>query len=128
MADALYPLTKAKMMQGSLDMSSVDIKCLLVTSAYTYSAAHDFEDDLTGVEEQSAAMTTKTFTSGTFDADDVTFSATAGSACNAFIIFYDTGTPATSMLIAYIDSASGFPVTLGGDVTLAFDAAGIFTL
>jgi hypothetical protein len=40
----------------------------------------------------------------------------------------DTGNAATSRLIAYIDTASGLPVTLGGDVTVRWHASGIFAL
>jgi hypothetical protein len=38
------------------------------------------------------------------------------------VIYKDTGTAATSPLIAYIDTATGLPVTPnGGDITVTWD-------
>lgn len=120
MADAIYPKAKEAFLQGNLDMATANIKAVLVTSAYTYNSAHQYHSDLTGIEETSGNMASKTFTNGQFNAADLTFSATAGSACNAVIIYEDTGVSGTSQLIAYLDSGSGFPVTLGGDVTMVW--------
>lgn len=55
------------------------------------------------------------------DASDVTFTGTSGDQCEGILVFQDTGTPTTSPLLFWWDSASGLPVTLGGDVTVAWD-------
>lgn len=134
MASAIYPKAKEQFLQAGINMSSLDIRCVLIDTAdYTYDAGHDFLDDVAaGAREEvmGSGMTTKTFTSGTFDADNVTFTGTTGDNCEALIIYNHTGVDATSHLIAYLDSDSlaGLPVTLGGDVTIAWDAGGIFTL
>ena len=130
MANVLYPLGKQNFISGNIDLVNDDIRAVLVTSAYTYSAAHNDLADVTGIEEQlGAGMTGKSVTNGVFDAIDITFSAATGSACNAVIIYLHTGTDATSLLIAYIDTASGLPVTLnGGDVQVLWNASGIFAL
>lgn len=80
----------------------------------------------------SAALATKTFTNGTFDAADTTFTAVTGDPCEAFAAFEDTGTATTSRLLSISDrTAAGgeFAVTPnGGDINLQFAAAGIFTV
>ena len=131
MADAIYNKAKEKFLSGAIDLTTDTIKVILVDTAdYTFSSTHEFQSDVAAAaqEEISPAMTTKSVTDGTFDADDVTFSGTSGDACEAVIIFKDTGTDTTSPVIAYLDSLSGLPVTLGGDVTISWDAAGIFTI
>lgn len=132
MANALYPITKGLMMTAGINMSSGVIRAVLVdTGTYTYSAAHADYADLTGVVgTESGAFTSKTFTSGVFDAADITFTAVTGTTAEAIVIFLDTGTPANDLLIAYIDTGvTGLPVTPnGGDIDVSWDAAGIFTL
>ena len=68
-------------------------------------------------------MTTKTTTLGVFDADNITFSSVSGDVSEALIIYRHTGTDSTSELIAYIDGATGLPVTPnGGDITITWDS------
>ena len=72
----------------------------------------------------------KTYTNGTFDAADSTFSAVSGASVEALVIYIDTGSAATSPLVAYIDTGvTGLPVTPnGGDIAVAWNASGIFAL
>jgi hypothetical protein len=72
----------------------------------------------------------KTFTNGVFDAADVTFTAVTGASIEALIIWIDTGSNATSPLVAYIDtSVTGLPVTPnGGDISITWNVSGIFSL
>lgn len=132
MASAVYPTFKAGILQGTWNLSSAVVRAVLIdTGTYTYSAAHDFYNDLSGVVgTESAAMDGKTFTSGTFDANNVTFSAVTGNTVEAIVLFVDTGNAATDALICYVDSASsGLPVTPnGGDIVVAWNASGIFSL
>ena len=62
---------------------------------------------------------------GAADGDDLTFSAVASGkkpSIEAIIIFKDTGNNATSPLIAYIDTATGLPITPnGGDIIVTWD-------
>ena len=133
MANALYPLWKAALLQASANSALTGtVKAVLIDAAdYTYSAAHDFYDDASaGAVGTPQTIGTKTYTSGTFDGDNVTFTALTGDVCEAILIFIDTGTPSTSRLVAYIDTGvTGLPVTPnGGDVTITWNASGIFTL
>jgi len=132
MASAIYPTFKAGILQGTWNLSSAVVRAVLIdTGTYTYSAAHDFYNDLSGVVgTESGALANKTFTAGAFDSDNVTFSAVTGNTVEAIVLFVDTGNVATDALIAYIDSASsGLPVTPnGGDITISVNASGWFSL
>lgn len=101
------------------------IKALLIDTAdETFSAADEFHSNITaaGIEETSGAMTlTDAADDGILDASDVTFTATTGDACEAIIVYKDTGVSGTSPLLFWWDTASGLPVTLGGDVTVTWD-------
>ena len=133
MANAIYPKYKEGILQSAANtnLSSGTVKVALVdTGTYTYSSAHQFLTSLTGVVGTAQTLGTKTFTNGTFDAADVTYTAVTGASVEALVIYVDTGTAATSPLVAYIDTGqTGLPVTPnGGNITVTFDAAGIFTL
>ena len=60
---------------------------------------------------------------GAADAADCTFTSVTGSSIEAIVIYKDTGTEATSPLIAYIDTATGLPITPnGGDIIVTWDS------
>jgi len=133
MANALYPKYKEGILQSAAntDMSSGTVKVALVdTGTYTYSAAHQFYSSVTGVVGTPQTIGTKTFTNGVFDGDNVTFTSVTGNSVEALIIYIDTGSAATSPVIAYIDSSvTGLPVTPnGGDISITWNASGIFAL
>lgn len=132
MASVIYPKFKEGLWSGTWNLSSAVVRAVLIdTGAYTYNAAHDFYADLAGVVgTESAAMDGKTFTNGTFDANNVTFSAVTGNTVEAIVVFVDTGNAATDALVCYVDSASsGLPVTPnGGDIVVAWNASGIASL
>ena len=47
----------------------------------------------------------------------------SASAAEALVLWVDTGTPATSFLIAYFDTVTGLPVTPnGGDIQIVWDS------
>lgn len=127
MSNALFNKYKESMLSlnPSVDLDTDTIKVALVTSGYTFNAANQFYSDLTpgsNVVGTPQTLGSKTVTDGVFDAADVTFTAVTGSACNALVIYKDTGTPSTSPLIAYIDTATGLPVTPnGGNISIAWD-------
>lgn len=128
MANALYDKGREGFLDGSIDWDTNVIKALLVdTAAYTVNlATHDMRDDVAaGVIATSNALASKTVAAGVADAADVTLTAVSGATVEAIILFVDTGTPATSRLIAYIDTATGLPVTPnGGDITIQWDNGG----
>jgi len=127
MANALYDKGREGFLDGSIDWDTDDIRVILIDAAdYTVDlAVHDNLDDIPGAARVavSGALTGKTVTDGVADAADVTFSAVSGDVSEALVIYKHTGTESTSRLIAYIDSATGLPVTPnGGDITVQWDA------
>lgn len=119
-------------MQASSNSSlSGTVKAVLVdTGTYTYSSAHDFLNDVTGTVGTAQTLGSKTFTNGTFDAADTTFTTVSGNSVEAIIIYIDTGVSSTSYLVAYLDTGfTGLPVTPnGGSIIVTWDAGGLFTL
>ena len=136
MANALYTKAKQDMLEGTLDFTeagSQDFTAVLCSSTYTFSAAHEDYADLTGViQEADANIASKTTTGGVFDGGNLTFTAVpSGSTITSVVIFLNTGVAANDTLIAYIDQDSGGAIsqaTNDGDITVTFDAAGIFSL
>ena len=104
---------------------------LIDTADYTVNlATHEFlnpafgnpPSNTTGYEEVSGAMTLiDAADDGVVDGNNVTFTGTSGDACEGILVFKDTGTATTSPVLFWWDSASGLPVTLGGDVTVVWD-------
>lgn len=126
MANALYDYGRESFLTGSINWASDSIKVVLVdTGAYTPNlATHQFLSDVpVGARiATSGALSGKTTTAGVADASDVTFSSVTGTSCEALVIYKDTGVAGTSILIAYIDTATGLPVTPnGGDITVVWD-------
>jgi hypothetical protein len=134
MANALFPKWKEALLQGSSDSTlNGTVKAVLVDLAdYTYSAAHDFLDDVPVAARvaTSAALASKTYTDGLFDAANASFTAVTGDISEAVVLFIDTGVASTSRLVAFFDTGvTGLPVTPnGGDINLNFNASGIFQL
>ncbi len=127
MANALYDKGREAFLSGDISWDADDIKVVLVDLAdYTLDiAAHDFLADIPAGARvaTSGNLASKTIAAGVADAADVTFSTVTGDVSEALVIYKDTGDAATSPLIAYIDSATGLPVTPnGGNITVAWDS------
>jgi hypothetical protein len=64
---------------------------------------------------------------GVFDASDTVFSNLSGDQVESFDYLKDTGTEASSILLANYDTATGLPLTPNGaDVTIQHHASGIW--
>ncbi|MES2542138.1 MAG: hypothetical protein V4583_16385 [Pseudomonadota bacterium] len=125
MANALYNSFKARLLSPGVDLSAVTVKAALIdTGADAFNAADDFFDDVSaGVVGTPQTIGSKTFTNGVFDGADVTFTAVSGATAEAILLYVDTGTPATSYLIGFLDTGvTNLPVTPnGGDIAIAWD-------
>jgi hypothetical protein len=126
MATALYDKGREGFLDGSIDWDTHDIRVVLVDAAdYTVNlSTHDNLDDIPSAARvaTSGPLSGRTVTNGVADANDVTFSAVTGDVSEALVIYKHTGTESTSRLIAYIDNATGLPVTpTGGDITVSWD-------
>ena len=125
MANALYNKAREGFAKGQINWETDTIKAVLVDSgAYTYSAAHQFISDVPSGARISSIQTLsgKTATDGACDANDLTFPSVSGASIEVIVIFKDTGTEATSPVLAYIDSGTGLPITPNsGDIIVTWD-------
>jgi hypothetical protein len=143
----LYPKWKRQLFSfaANNNLSAGTVKVALVDTSSVGSYSYNFNDEFyevagstTDVQSNTVGtpvtLTNKQFTAistgGNFDADDVLFTAVTGNSVEALVIYIDTGNNQTSPLVAYIDTlVTGLPVTPnGGNITITWNASGIFTL
>ena len=126
MANTLYDYCRQRFLEAQINWMTDTVKVILVsTSGYTpQTAVHQYLADVP-VSARIAGpitLTAKATTGGAADAADCTFTSVSGVTINAIVIYKDTGTEATSPLIAYIDTATGLPITPnGGDIIVTWD-------
>ena len=134
MANVFYTKGKEKILSADIDWVTDTIKVMLVKNTYPQNLATDeFVADISAYRlNTDQTLGSKTVAGGIFDAGDATFTAvTAGDTSEGVVIYKDTGAEATSPLLLYIDTITGFPLaTNGGDITIAWDngAYKIFSL
>lgn len=126
MANALFDKARQRFLEGQFNWNTDTIKAVLVdTGTYTVNlSAHEFLSDIgSGARiTVSGAFTGKVTTGGAADANDVTFTSVTGASIEAIVLYKDTGTDSTSPLIAFIDTATGLPITPnGGDIIVTWD-------
>ena len=133
MANTLYNIARQKFLRGEINWDSATIKCALVDSGYTPDYA--VHENLTSVggptfvapvggTQTGSPLTGKSSIAGAADANDLTFSSVTGDQGKALILYLDDGSGvlANFTLIAYIDSATGLPITPnGGDIIVVWD-------
>lgn len=137
MANALYDLARQSFLSQSpsIDMDTDTIKVTLIDTAnYTVNLATDQYMNTNTVASAArvgspVTLASKTVTAGVFDAADITFTTVSGASVEALIIWKDGGGGGTSAagttdpLIAYIDTATGLPVTPNGNnIDVIWDA------
>jgi len=126
MSNTLYDKGRQRFLEAQINWLTDTVKCLLVDTAnYTPNfTTHEFFADV-GVSARVTTPVTlvgKATDGGAADASDVTFTSVSGPSIEAIVIYKDTGTEATSPLIAYIDTATGLPITPnGGDIIVTWD-------
>ena len=126
MANTLYDAARQRFLEAQINWMTDTIKVLLVdTGAYTpQTAVHQYLSDISGSARIAGpvTLTSKTTTGGAADAADVTFTSVTGPSIEAIVIYIDTGTESTSPLVAFIDTATGLPITPnGGDIIVTWD-------
>lgn len=128
MASQLFPKGAGHILGAStaVDMTANNIKLLFYSGAIT--TTWEFVSDLTGASiiARSGNLASKTTTNGVFDAADLTVTAVSGSAFTHVILYADSGSDATSRLIAVFDISSFTPT--GADVSVVFNASGLFSI
>ena len=143
MANALFDVYRNNILGdatfANIQLDSDDIIAAFIDTADddpSTSTDQDFADISTALVPAFASCPTlasKTIGSvgvGVFDATDTTFTALTGDQVEELVIGKDTGTDTTSPLIAVFDTfGSGMPLTPnGGDVTVQWNASGIFSI
>ena len=126
MANALYDTGRNAFLNGDVDYTNDTIKLVLIDAAdYTVNLeTHQFFSEVASASRvATSTLAGKSTAAGVADANDTVFSSVTGDQSEALLLYKDTGTEATSQLIAYIDTASaGLPVTPnGGDITVTWD-------
>jgi hypothetical protein len=125
MASAFWDPAREGFALAEIDWDGAVIKANLIRG-YNFNAAHKFVSDLTGAGgtlwTTPVTLASKTAPAGVLDAADISFAAvTAGAAYSAIVIYQSSAVTggadvATSAqrLIAFIDTATGLPVTPNG--------------
>ena len=133
MANARYGYAWQQFLEGNIDWATGNFKVALVTSGYTPNFSTD--QFLSVIGGGNIVATSANLTGlgaalfGVATAANVTFSAVSGSTASYIVIYQDTGNPATSPLLIFIDTATNLPVTPnGGNIVIQWNALGIFTL
>lgn len=140
MATVIPNAFKKNIMNGGIDLDTDTVKVMLLDDNHTQDADnHEFIDDVsanevsgTGYTAGGATLGSKTVTQdntddeGVFDAADTTW-ATSTITARYAAIYKDTGTPATSPIIAIIDFGED-KVSSGGDFTIQWATEGVLNL
>jgi hypothetical protein len=140
MANGLFNDSKAGFLAGEIDWDTAVIKVALVRS-YTFAASHKFVSDVTTaggvIAATSAALASKTTTAGTADAADITFTAVAANASGHGLLVFQASAvgggadvaASAQRVIAWYDTGTNLPITPnGGDVSVAWNGSGLFTI
>jgi len=137
MASSQYTKGLHKIINRNIDLVNDTLKLVLVdTASYTADLDnHEFLSDIpVGMRvATSPQLTSPTITIDTvpavdqimFDAADGTFTAVTGATTEAVVLFKDTGSAATSPLIAFYDGASVALTPNGNDVNFTISTSGL---
>jgi hypothetical protein len=126
MANFVYKKAKEAMLSGDVDLVSNNLKLLLASSSYSPNQNTDnFVSNINSshIKARSAIFSGVTISAGILDANDVVVSNYPGDAFNAVVIYQDSGSDQTSILIAYIDTSEGLPfsgVNTNTNITIAW--------
>lgn len=128
MANTLFDKARERFATAQLHWVNDSIKSCLVktTGGYTVNPTnHEFWSDVGTSARITVPVTlaSKAVVGGAVDSADVTFTSVSGDTIGAILLYKDVGgVDADSPLIAYLDTATGLPLTPnGGDIILTVD-------
>jgi hypothetical protein len=140
MSNSFYPLWKRTLMQQGMTNYSLDqpdaangpYVALVASGAYTFSAAHQFYTDLTGVQGTDQQITNPVVSSqAIFSGQDAVFVNVTAPSIGVLVIYRkNTGANTTWRLVLYEDTGVvGFPIAPnGGNLIISWSIQGIFQL
>lgn len=133
MANAMYDKGRENYLAGNIDWDADNIKVVLIdegTDAPVLTTDDALDDITAGARiATSGNLSSKTGTDGTADAADETINTVSGASVDSLTVYSDSGVESTSYLHCNIDTATGLPLTPNGsNVTIAWNASGIYTL
>jgi hypothetical protein len=128
-ANVLYDKGREGFLSATVSWPADTIKLVFAMSGYTPNVSqHQYMSSVPSAAQaiRSSAFASKTYTDGIADAADVVLATVpAGPTIHYVLIFEEAGTDAAAQpLIAFIDTATGLPVTPnGGQITVQWDNA-----
>lgn len=135
MATSWYLNGLNAVLNGDIDFAANTLKaCLIDVADYTVNLdTDDFLDDIPGgAIVATATLSGVTVTNSTpyslVDAADTTFTSVTGDPTEALVLYKDTGSAATSPLIAYFDGASVSVTPNSSNIICQWSANGIVRL
>jgi hypothetical protein len=115
MSNFIYGKTKEALFNGLIDISSNNIKLLLIdVSQYTANQNSDqFVSNIppSAIKARSSALQNVSNTLGIIDADDVIIGSYSGAPFSAIVLYVEGFNDSNSRLIFYIDNSPGLPFT-----------------
>lgn len=126
MSNSWYAKGLQHFSQADINFPSDNIKCCLVTSAYTPDTSASGDEHLSTISgisgaivQRSGNLSGKTNTGGVLKCSNITLSLVPVGHVIKYVVFYkDTGSDSTSILILIDDTGNNLPTTTdGGDLT-----------
>lgn len=138
MAVDWYTSFAKNLSDNDIDFLADTMKCAIVTSTYTFSAAHDFFDDITNEVSGTnytaggATLANKSTSSAdpcVWDCDDISIAQSGSGFSNGrrFVIYKSTGTAGTSPLVCSHAAAADFG-NISGALTVQINSSGLVRL
>lgn len=114
MANFVYKKAKQAILNAQINFLTDVLKVVLVDDTYISNQdADQYISDIPSlaIKKRSVALTNVTTNLGVLDAFDLAIPDHDGSAFSSVILYKDTGSDSTSILIFYIDTSPGLPFT-----------------
>jgi hypothetical protein len=130
MANRIYPKLKVRMATGiTINFITTTIRVVMIDGAlYTYDDAHEFLSDivlaaLVGISLPLAGKEMSEL--GAFSSNNARWEGITGNSVETAALFFDSGTPSSSRLIAFYDTGmTGLPVSPAGESFNGIPASG----
>ena len=135
----IFPKGKENLLDGNIDLDGSNPICVaMVNTTYEYAAGYEFYHTSVSASqvgdgrEATGTLSSITVTNGTLDAGNVTFSSVAtGETVQGIVVFQSGNAGVADYLIAQFDTGSEGAINIttnGGDVTVNWNASGLFSL